>query len=316
MAYRATAESIPDDFDHIPNEIILLVALKLTVDIHAPYVPYGSSKRTLSRREEDTNPRRDLLNLCLVSRRIRYIAQEALYRNIFIADADTLVLLYRTFLADRILGTHVKQMSLNICHTGDLTDVDDFRVYQSADIDLGPILSSDGGLNHGLGEHLTAAAEDNRIAPHKIPIAILYTLQFKVLGCTRNIESLDLNVHPQFTLSSTYDRHNMDDIHLEVVSEVLHSMWWEETSLCLMSLKRLHLMGGEDPAWPARSNFVALICRCFLTLPKLEQLVWFNNSSGWFDGLPQRLVSGKLWILCCRTWLETRNLLQSSPTLY
>lgn len=312
MAYRATAENIPDDFDRIPNEIISLIANKLTVDIHAPYVPYGSEERTLPVRDEHINPRRDLMSLCLVSRRMRFIAQKALYRNIFITDADTLVLLYRSFLenlgknrvlGNRILGNYVKQMSLNISHTGDLTDVDNVRVYESAKIDLGPILTNDGGLNHGLGEHLTAAAEDNRIAPCKIPIAILYTLQFKVLGCTRNLESLDLNVHPQYTPGSTYERYNMDDTHSEVVSEVLHSMWWEETSLCLMSLKKLHLIRAENPPWAARSNFVALICRCFLTLPKLEQLIWFNHSSGWLDELPRRMVSGKPWTICCLSWL-------------
>lgn len=300
MACRATAEHIADAFDRIPDEIISLVAIKLTVDIHAPYVPYGAGGRILPMREEDTNPRRDLINLCLVSRRMRCIAQEALYRNIFIADADTLVLLYRSFLEDRTLGSHVKQMSLNISHKGGLTDVDYGRAFESATIDLGPILS-DGELNHGLGEHLTTAAEDDRIAPHKIPIAILYTLQFKVLGCTSNLESLDLNVHPQFTPGSTYERYNMDETHLEVVSEVLHSMWWEETSICLMSLKRLFLIGGENATWGARSNFVALICRCFLTLPKLEQLVWLHHSSGWFEDLPKRVVYGKPWILCCLT---------------
>ncbi|KAH8780141.1 hypothetical protein F5883DRAFT_517083 [Diaporthe sp. PMI_573] len=69
----------------LPNEIIASIAAMLTVDIDAPYVV---SRPTLStsatRKQEDANARRDLIRLCMVSKRIASNAQKALYRNVLI----------------------------------------------------------------------------------------------------------------------------------------------------------------------------------------------------------------------------------------
>lgn len=51
--------------------------------------------------------------------------------------------------------------------------------------------------------------------------------------------------------------------------------------------------------WNRRGRSAARICRSFLTLPKLEQLVWLNHSHHWFDAFSRRMVSGKQWMLCC-----------------
>lgn len=325
MAHKATAqyehgtsrkaygETTPEEvltLDKIPNEISSLITRMLTVDCDAPYVPYESSPWPTTDYSYDydnmAESRQGLVSLCLVSRRMVEITQPALYRNVFIRDAKTLVLLYRSFLENPYLGSRVRHLNLNISHRGSWVHVGGKDVYESNELDLSPILYWNVRLNqyelvHDLGAYLTAPFTGSRLAPHKTPIEILYTLQFRVLRCTRNLDSLILNVHPHSIhrsltaaqrLTEGQRAHNMGRVHFEVVSGVLRSMW-EDISPCLASLKKLCLMGKESPYVRVRSDFVSLIYRSFLTLPKLEQLIWFNHAAGWFDGMPNRVVSGK-----------------------
>lgn len=291
-AYQWNTPEGISTLDTIPDEIILLIAMTMAVDIHGPYVPYESHPNPYTIEEDER--RRGLVNLCLVSKHMRHIAQEALYQNILIPDANTLVLLYRSFLENPNLGIYVKQMSLSILNNGDWTAFGDGQVYQSAEIDLGPISE----WNHELGQYelpydlrnnLSTPFAGSRLAPHKTPIELLYVLQFRVLSHTRNLDSLDLCVHPQYTPNETYQLHSMDDIHFEVVNGVLRSMW-EEVSRCLANLKKLRLSGRE---YPLRSNFMGLMRRCFLALPELDQLIWYNDAPGWFDGMSNMMLSGK-----------------------
>lgn len=301
--------------DTIPDEIILLIAMAMAVDIHKPYVPYESypSPYTIER----DKCRQGLVNLCLVSKHMHNVAQEALYKNIHIPDANTLVLLYRSFLETPALGIHVKQMSLSIWNNGEWTAFVDGEIYQSAEIDLVPILEWNDELGqhelpYDLRQYLATPFAGSRLAPHKNYIELLYVLQFRVLSHTRNLDSLDLCVHPQYTPDETYQLYSMDDIHSEVVNGVLRLMW-EEVSRCLANLKKLRLTGRE---YPLRSDFMRLMRRCFLALPKLDQLIWFNDAPGWFDGMSNMMLSGNPWLLRCLAWLETEILPQNSPILY
>lgn len=301
--------------DTIPDEIILLIAMKMAVDIHKPYMPYESHPNPST--IEGDECLQGLVNLCLVSKRMHDVAKEALYRNILIPDANTLVLLYRSFLENPALGIHVKQISLIILNNGDWTAFGDGQIFQSAEIDLGPILEWNDELGqhelpYDLRKHMGTPFAGSRLAPHKTYIELLYVLQFRVLGHTRNLDSLDLCVHPQYTPDETYQLYSMDDIYSEVVNGVLRLMW-EEVSRCLANLKKLRLTGRE---YPLRSDFMGLMCRCFLALPKLDQLIWFNDAPGWFDGMSGMMLSGKPWLLRCLAWLETGILPQISPILY
>lgn len=132
----------------IPNEIISSIARMLAVSIDLPYEVSRPNLTTFkSRKQEYANARRDLRSLCMVSKRMAPNAQKALYRNILITDANTLILLYRTFLEKPELGIYVKRMSLNIDHGRfDQTFPHpklDAPPYTSEDypIDLNPLLS-------------------------------------------------------------------------------------------------------------------------------------------------------------------------------
>lgn len=289
---EAREENIPElsTLEKLPRRIIYLITAAVTVDIQAPYLPYGYLRRGERIRQIDAGARRGLASLCLVSKPIFSRAQRALYRNILITDAKTLVLLYRSFLGNPKLGSYVRQMGLNIDHRGSFVGIGTFEVYESHPIDLSPLLYGN-KFEHELGQHLTSPFVGNRLAPHKVPIELLYTLQFRVLSCTSHLKSLDLNVHPQVPIFWTYESHNMDNIHMGVVTRVLHSLW-PKTSRSLGSLKKLQLIGKEDPDLGARSPFVALISKHFLELPSLEQLSWINHSDGWLDGLPNPWASG------------------------
>lgn len=301
--------------DTIPDEIILLIAMAMAVDIHKPYVPYDNHPNPPT--IEGDKCRQGLLNLCLVSKHMHNVAQEALYKNILIPDANTLVLLYRSFLENPDLGIHVKQMSLSILNDGDSAGFGDGQVYQSAEIDLVPILDWNDELGqyelpYDLRKHLATPFAGSRLAPHKTSIQLLYVLQFRVLSHTRNLNSLDLCVHPQYTPNDTYELYNMDDIYLEIANGVLSSMW-EDISRCLANLKKLRLTGRE---YPLRSDFMGLMCRCFLALPELDQLIWFNDAPGWFNGMSNMGLSGRPELFRCLTCLETEILLQHSSILY
>jgi hypothetical protein len=276
----------------LPNEIIASIAAMLAVDIDAPYVV---SRPTLStsatRKQEDANARRDLIRLCMVSKRIASNAQKALYRNVLITNANTLILLYRTFLENPELGVYVKQMSPDIFY-GRL--VPSARFPNRDPIDLSPLLSY---TQHSLGEQLKAAAEGSGRASHKFPLELLFTLLFGVRSRTNNLESLDFNIH-RFLSTARISAGPSEPVQFwEELGGVLCSLW-EEISPCLSRLEKLQLLGNHEPRDKeplplARQRFAALIFRCFLTLPNLKQLIWHNHAHGRSDTLPFLMVSGK-----------------------
>lgn len=295
-ADRANGSRKALTLDTLPRKIISLILATMTIDVNVPYTVSRSTFETpATRKEEDASARRDLVSLCLVSKRMVSNARPALYRNILVDDADTLVLLYRTFLEKPQLAIFVKRMSLNIWHYMEGLAGDGVWVYP---IDLRPIISH---AQNGFEELLKTTHASSPYEMSEISLETLYTLHFRVLSRTRNLESLDFNVHPQKSYS-VYS----DCMYLEVVGRVLRSQW-EETSPCLSRLKQLQLIGRErmHPFWGLRWRFAALICRHFLSLPKLEQLAWFNHAHGWFDTFSRRTVSGKPWSVCCSGWQKS-----------
>lgn len=298
-AGRANGSRKALTLDTLPRKIISLILATMTIDVNVPYTVSRSTFETpATRKEEDASARRDLVSLCLVSKRMVSNARPALYRNILIDDADTLVLLYRTFLEKPLLGIFVKRMSLNIRHEVKGWVGDSKGVYP---VNLNPIISY---AQNGFEELLKTTHARSAYKMSENSLERLYTLHFRVLSRTRNLESLDFNVHPQ---ESSYE----DCMYLKVVGRVLRSQW-EETSPCLSRLKQLQLIGREEARtfWGLRWRFAALICRHFLSLPKVEQLAWFNHTHGWFDTFSSRTVAGKPWIVCCSSWLN------SSPKLF
>lgn len=281
---EAHRENAALTLETLPPKIASLVLAKITIDVNVPYVVSPSTFQTsATRKKEDASARRDLVSLCLVSKRMSSKARPALYRNILVDDPDTLVLLCRTFLEKPQFGIFVKRMSLNIC----LGDKDYYCDYGELRRSINLSYAQNGF------EELwkTTRARDVRECS-EITLERLYTLHFKVLSRTRNLESLDLNVQPQTEMRNfCMDTHSD---YLEVVSRVLRSLW-RETSPSLSRLKELQLIGKEEVcAYRGhRWGSVALICRCFLSLPELEQLVWFNHAYGWFDAFSRRTVSGK-----------------------
>lgn len=195
----------------LPNEIISSIAVMMTVDTNVPYVVSRPELSTSAKRkQEDANARQDLISLCMVSKRMASNLQKALYQNVLITHANTLILLYRTFLENPELGVYVKRMSLNIDHGSEHIDLFlgfprhlfDSNPYFSngSPIDLSPLLSQ-ACAQRGLGEHFTEAV--SRHAYSKIPVEMFFTLQFRVLSHTSNLESLDFNVHPLLPLIRT-----------------------------------------------------------------------------------------------------------------
>ncbi|KAL1870219.1 hypothetical protein Daus18300_005284 [Diaporthe australafricana] len=270
------------NLDTIPTEVISLIAIALTVDIQTPYVPFGhKSETSAAHKEKNINACRNLRSLCLVSKRMYFVSREALYRNILATEADTLCLLFRSFLENPKLGTYIKRITFNIRHKGSYSCHRDAFFGANNQIDLRLIRVF---AQHGL-EQCTRAAEGNskKFALDN-PVEILYKLQFKILSCTSNLEWLDINVHPH-----SFGYGLLEDVYSAAVTEVLRSLW-DETSPCLSRLKNLHLIGKElsSRGRRIRNGFVALLCRRFLALPKLEQLSWFYPLDGWLDILPNR----------------------------
>ncbi|KAG6355639.1 hypothetical protein INS49_003601 [Diaporthe citri] len=284
---EAQRENAALTLDTLPRNITSLILATITIDVNVPYVVSPSTFQTsATRKKEDASARRDLVSLCMVSKRMISKTRPALYRNILIDDLDTLILLYRTFLEKPQLGIFVKRMSLNICH-GDKDYNSDYGELCRS-INLRPLLSY---AQNGFEELRKTTHARRATEFYEIALERLYTLHFKVLSRTRNLESLDLNVHPQTEMRNICM--DTQPIYLDVVGRVLRSLW-RETSPCLSRLKELQLIGKEK-ACAYRGNrwgYAALICRCFLSLPELEQLVWFNHAHGWFDAFSRRTVSG------------------------
>lgn len=289
---EAHRENVALTLDTLPRKIVSLILATMTIDVNVPYeVSPPTFQTSATRKKEDASARRDLVSLCLVSKRMISKARPTLYRNILIDEPDTLILLYRTLLEKPQLGIFVKRMSLNIFHGGKYNSFEYRELCRS--INLRPLLSY---AQNGFEELWKTTHVRDACEGYEITLERLYTLHFKVLSRTRNLESLDLNVEPQAELRSTL----MDtrSIYFRVVSRVLRSLW-RETSPSLSRLKELQLIGKETVC-AHRSNrwgCVALICRCFLSLPELEQLVWLNHAYGWFDAFSRRTVSGKPCVL-------------------
>lgn len=266
----------------------------MAMDTKVPYVVSGFNsvtKTTAAHKNEDASARRDLTSLCMTSKRIAPNAQKALYRNILIEDVGNLILLYRAFLGNPKLGIYVKRMSLNILHRGECP-ISPRVVFDIDPIDLRPLLPF---AQHGLEEHLTAAGSGSRITSLETAIEILYTLQLRVLNRTSNLHSLDLNVQPQY-LMPLVTRVSIPDVNAAyetAVKRALRSLW-KNISPSLSRLKTLLLIGEERSYTRGdRSDFVASICKCFLTLPKLEQLVWYDHAKSWFDAFAPWTAHGE-----------------------
>ncbi|KAG8166074.1 hypothetical protein KVR01_004626 [Diaporthe batatas] len=250
----------PFTLDTLPRKIISMILATMTVD---PKEPYELDRSTLepsaTREEQDASARRDLASLCLVSKWMASQVRPALYRNILIRNSDTLVYLYRTFLEKPQFGMLVKRMT----------------------------------LDHGFSSHLTVEREVDITQFYEIVVEKLYTLQFRVLSHTSRLEFLDFNVQPlsRDTAQVYVLRHS---IYMEVIGRVFLSLW-DETSPYLASVKELQLLGRETPhsSIDRPNHYAAWVCRRFLTLPKLNRLVWFNHDRGWFDTFPRRMLYGK-----------------------
>lgn len=288
----------------IPNEIISSIAGMLAISIDLPYEVSRPDLTTFkSHKQECADACRDLRSLCMVSKRMVPNAQKALYRNVLITNANTLILLYRTFLENPGLGIYVKRMSLNIYHgrfeqTFPHPELD-APPYTSEDypIDLNPFLSC---AQHGLGEHFTELVEESWQGIYMIPAEIFFTMQFRVLGHTSNLESLDVNIQPWLPFIRTYNQMEMNEESWEEVGAVISSLW-EEVLPCLSGVKKLQLIGDYEPIEiggesiaMAGQLFSTRLCRLFLKLPNLEQLVWINYTWQWFSTLPFLIESGKL----------------------
>lgn len=280
----------PAPLETLPREIISLILATVTIDVNEPYVVSRSTLQTpATRMEQDASARRDLTSLCRVSRRMVSKARPALYRNILIDNVDTLVLLCWTFLKKPQLGIFVKRLSLNI-RPGGKYSVDKGQSLRC--IDITPLLEF---AHHGFTEHLTVDHGSGPTRTYEIHLGRLYTLQLRVLGFTKHLESLDINLHHQPDLSFV----DTERVDLEVARGVLRPLW-KETSPSLSRLRELQLIGKEKycARWGHRWRFAALVCRSFLNLPNLEQLVWFNHAHGWFD-FSRRIASGKHLLPCC-----------------
>lgn len=274
--------------DSLPNEIISSIALALAVDIHAPYVSDEYPHK------ENINACRHLTNLCMVSKRISSNAQKALYRYILLADAGALVLFYRTLLENPKLGTYVKRIAFRVLSQDSWAYDDVHKFFQSNPTELGALLSC---AQHGLRQDWQFKGT-NPGSSNAPDMSIDYVdemillLQFGVLGCTKNLELLDLHVQPIEYLALKYGPFSRGDVLSNVATEFLHSLW-QETSLSLSRLQCLCLIGYEVNSIGLLSALVVFMCRCFLALPKLEQLVWVRHTDSWFDVLPNRMASGE-----------------------
>lgn len=280
----------PAPLETLPREIISLILATITIDVNEPYVVSRSTLQTqAARMEQDASARRDLTSLCRVSKRMVSKARPALYRNILIDNANTLVLLYRTFLKKPQLGIFIKRLSLNI-RPGGKSSVD--KGQSLCCIDITPLLEF---AHHGFPEHLTVDHGRGPTGTYEIFLERLYTLQLRVLRFTKHLESLDISLHHQPDLSFV----DTERVDLKVARAVLRPLW-KETSPCLSRLRELHLIGKEKycARWGHRWWFAALICRYFLKLPNLEKLVWFNHAHGWFDAFSPRLGFGKHCMFC------------------
>lgn len=132
-----------------------------------------------------------------------------------------------------------------------------------------------------------------------IPAEIFFTMQFRVLGHTSNLESLDVNIQPCLPFIRTYNQMEMNEESWEEVGAVISSLW-EEVLPYLSGVKKLQLIGNyelneieAESIVMARQLFSTRVCR-LLKLPNLEQLVWINYTSRWFSTLPFLIESGKL----------------------
>lgn len=299
-AHRRIASHEVLTLETLPRKITSLILAAMTIDVSVPYVVSRSTLQTpATRKNEDASARRDLRSLCMVSKRMVSKARPALYRNVLVNDAATLVLLYRTFLEKPQLGIFVKRMSLDICESDEPPPADGSRIRlrvatgMPPEVDIEPLSHA----QHGFPDHLTMVYT-RRGTPYdniavRSALEKLYTLQFKVLSRTSKLESLDWNLHPQ---SRNDDTHmHLHAIYTEAVHCVLRSLW-NETSPCLSRLKELQLIGKEKycAVQGSRAVFAALICRCFLTLPRLQQIVWFNHAHSWFDAFSRLLICGEL----------------------
>lgn len=301
-----TIQATPASHEHLtletlPNEIISSIAGMLAIGIDVPY-NRASLKTSAGCKHERRNALRDLRRLCMVSKSIIFNAQKALYRNILITNPNTLILLYRTFLENPELGIYVKRMSLDIDRgRPDIPfpqPVWDHHklVCYGYTIHLNPLLSC---AQHGLGEHFPEIVKEGWPKSSVIPAEIFYTIQFRVLGHTSNLESLDVHIHPFLPLVKSYNQQEMKEQHWEELGAVICSLW-EEVLPCLSRVKKLQLTGNHRPLdegagsiATARQLFSTRICRLFLKLPNLEQLVWINCTRALFNTHPFLTVSGK-----------------------
>lgn len=277
-------EDAPHTLGTLPPKIISLVLATMTVDADEPYLlDRDTLQPSTARKEKDASARRDLASLCLVSKRMASAAQQALYRNLLIRDAKTLVYLYRTFLEKPPLGRLVRRMSLDIFQKEGRYAW--YGVPVASDIDMGPLLTSP---HHGLGDHLTVERMCSVDEYREVVVEKLHTLQFRVLSRTSKLKSLDLNVHP--ILDDFMFTHPVFTKHVRRLLPLL----WEEALTGLSSLTELQLIGKERCFdFTGRPNhYVAWICREFLSLPNLQELVWFNHNHSWFSEFP-RVLSGK-----------------------
>ncbi|KUI63628.1 hypothetical protein VM1G_10208 [Cytospora mali] len=243
--------------DTLPNEIIVQIVESLGLDINEPY-------RTLYEQffhAEDKWAREAMQKLCLVSRKVGSAAQRALYKDIYVHNQRTLVYLYRSMLERPELGTYTKRVTFDII-LGYFADLTPLHLCKGSGFD-----------------ELWTKQPIEELGNMELNTQLLSVLYFKLLRCTPNLSILESIVLPPprykdiGIVSATFMQENStrpwDDI----------CNWFPY----LPKLEILHLMGGEIEG--NSLDFVARLCKAFLTLPRVRKMIWSWDDEIWFQNM-------------------------------
>lgn len=265
----------PRKLDTIPYELVFQIAEKLTLGIHEGYP--GESD-TASHLKRGVDARRNLGNLCLVSRKIYSAVQRALYRDVIIRKPRNLVYLYRSMLENPKLGDLIKRVS--------------FDVYCPGWIDLTPL---HGYKENGFDEYWTERSLSVRVQALGIrPTSamllakLLLTLYIKVLSCTPSLVSLDLVIPAEYSPSSEALGDFLPSVSVDRTSR---SMWDGVSLPRLPRLETLRLMGSGITRYP--SMLVERLCEAFLAGPQARRMIWSGDDETWFKVMSKHLGHGK-----------------------
>lgn len=250
----------------MPNEVLLMV-----VKIIAP-------EDTLQHLDHPTRHVyrtgiSELLNLCLVSKRLEAIVRPVIFGTVKICQSTQLVRLLRTLTENPGLGEHIKKLEFYIQSSQRESDLDF--------LDLGILRGLDSNLDSTLPQDSSGISgrQENEIRSN---------IYLKVLEKAPNVKQVTLNP-PTWPVRSTDDAHSPASGVASAVAHKQAAMPQPSFRRLPESLKVLIVQGnpfqlGITEGLPKQIS--RMLSQDRVDGSKLEKMAWFYDDTTWFYGLP------------------------------